>query len=212
MNPYYEHGGITIYHGDYRSVMPTLPDGRIDAVVTDPPYPREFLHLWAPFAREAFRLLRDGGELVTLFGHYQLPEVLAAFHGTGFRYWWICGMRQHARTRMPGKWVNIYYKPALWFIKGKKRLLHDIPSDMVLGSKPEKHDHEWEQGTAWFDHWCDRICNPGETVLDPFMGSGTTLVAAKSLNRRAVGIEIDERHCETAARRLSQEVLDLGAA
>ena len=200
---------VRLILGDCLEVLPTLEAGSIDAVVTDPPYPNEFGHLWAPFAKEAFRVLRDGGELVTLFGHYQLPLVIRAFAETEFRYWWICGMRQHARTKLWGKRVNVYFKPALWYVKGTKRALDDMPSDLILGTKPEKKEHKWQQGLGWFEHWCDRICNPGDTILDPFMGSGTTGVACVQTGRRFIGIEIDPIAFAIAKRRIAEAQLQM---
>ena len=167
-------------------ILPTLEAGSIDAVITDPPYPKEYSYLWQPLATESSRLLVDGGEIITLFGHYQLPYVVNAFAKTKLRYWWICGMRQHARTKLWGKRVNIYFKPALWYVKGTKRKLDDMPSDLVLGTKPNKAVHKWEQGLRWFVHWCSRICNEGETILDPFMGSGTTGVACVQTGRNFI--------------------------
>lgn len=212
MTPYYEQDGIVIYYGDCRDVLPSLAGESVDFVLTDPPYPAEFSWCWEVVASEGFRLLCDRRNLMTLFGHYQLPEVMRAFSVTPFRYWWICGMRQHARSKMFGKHVNVYWKPALWFVKGKRRCdLTDFPSDMVLGTKPGKLEHKWEQGQGWFDHYVERLSLPGEVVLDPFMGTGTTLAACHWQRRRAIGIEIEERYCEIAAKRLAQGVLNLEA-
>ena len=204
MNDIWQSGDVTLYLGDCLEILPTLEAGSVDAVVTDPPYPREFSHLWHPFAKEAARALADGGELITLFGHYQLPLVIDAFSQTDLRYWWICGMRQHARKKLWGKRVNIYFKPALWYVKGTKRPLDDMPSDLVLGTKPKKAIHKWEQGLGWFEHWCDRICNVGETILDPFMGSGTTGVACVQTGRHFIGIDIDESCFEIAKKRIQE--------
>ena len=198
-----------LHLGDCLEYMRGMEAGSVDSVVTDPPYPKEYSHLWEPFAAESYRVLREGGELITLFGHYQLPLVTNAFLSAGYRYWWICGMRQHARSRLLGKRVNVYYKPALWFVKGTKRKLHDMPSDMVTGSKPTKVNHKWEQGVDWFLHWCDRICNPGETILDPFMGSGTTGVACVKTGRRFIGCEIDPPYFAIAQKRIEEAAMQL---
>jgi site-specific DNA-methyltransferase (adenine-specific) len=210
VTPYYEQDGITIYHGDCREVLASIGDESVDLVLTDPPYPAEFSWCWPVLAQEGHRLLRDRRHLVTLLGHYQVPDVLRDFASTPFRYWWICGMQQSAAAKVYGKNVSVYWKPALWFVKGVRRSdLPDFPRDMVKSNKPQKLDHPWEQGQGWFDHYCERLSLPGEVVLDPFMGTGTTLAAARDWGRRAIGIEIEERYCEIAAKRLSQGVLQM---
>jgi site-specific DNA-methyltransferase (adenine-specific) len=72
--------------------------------------------------------------------------------------------------------------------------------------------HSTQKPLALMDHMVGTMTRRDDTVLDPFMGSGTTLRAAKDLGRKAIGIEMEERYCEIAAERMGQEVLDLGAA
>lgn len=214
MTPYYADDAVTLYHGDCREVLPSLPSASVDFVLTDPPYPAEFLSLYGVLGEQSARLLKVGGHLVSLCGHYQLPDVFNLIH-PHLRYWWICGMSHHSKQRLPGKWVAAAWKPAVWYVK-ERRLTGDVecPVDLMPSSK-DKFDHEWGQGPEWFTHWIDRLTNPGDLVLDPFVGSGTTLYAAKYLGRRAIGVELEERYCEIAARRLAQDTLfglDGGAA
>lgn len=213
MTPYYQDEGITIYHGMAADVMGQLADESVDLVFTDPPYPREFDAVWDDLAAHAPRLLRTGKSLLTYLGHYQLPRVLDAFDGQ-LRYNWLCVQRNHGATpRMFGPRAMVSFKPVLWFTKGpieRGPMMSDELSFVPKGMRDKaKRLHEWGQPLSYLP--IVTLTSPGETVLDPFAGSGTTLMAAKDAGRLAIGIEMDERHCETAALRCSQGTLGLSA-
>lgn len=208
VEPYYQDDLVTLYHGDCRELFPHLQADSVDLVLTDPPYPAEFLPLYGVLGEGSARVLKSGGHLVSLCGHYQLPDVFNLIH-PHLRYWWVGGMSHTTKQRLPGKWVAAAWKPAVWYVKDR-RLPGDVecPVDLMPGSK-DKTNHEWGQGPEWFAHWVARLTKPGDTILDPFAGSGTTLRVARDLGRRVIGFEIDEKYCEVIVRRLAQQAWDL---
>lgn len=194
---------VTLYEGDCLDVLPTLEPGIVDSVITDPPYPDEFSHLWEPLAKESARLLHRGGSLLTLLGHYQLEKVMADFTGH-LRFWWIAGMPQNGRTHMVGKMVSAAWKPALWYVKETlRRDIGKMPCDMFPSRNDGKDFHEWQQSVGWFRHWASRLTMPGEVILDPFAGSGTTGVAAAIEGRKCILIEKDPKYCDIIRRRIA---------
>ena len=90
-----------------------------------------------------------------------------------------------------------------------KKLLSDVWS-MPTVRGGERTEHPTQKPIGLMDHLVGTLSRSGDTVLDPFAGSGSTLVAAKALGRKAIGVELEERYCEIAARRLAQDVLDFG--
>lgn len=190
-----------MYLGDCRDVLPTLTG--VDAVITDPPYPKEYEHLYGYAAEQAARLLPVGGHFVALCGHHNIAEVLGLC-GAHLRYWWLGGMLHHSKQRLPGKWVAVAWKPAVWFVK-QRRKPGDVecPVDMLEGGGQDKAHHHWGQPTYWFEHWISRLTSRGDVILDPFAGAGTTGVACVNLGRRFIGIEIDQAHFDTSCERLA---------
>jgi DNA modification methylase len=262
VKPYYEHGGITIYHGDCREIAPQLP--AVDLVVTSPPYADQRRYgfkkgefRWnhvVPRALAAVNLAADGQMLVNLGLVHRDGEVVCywepmihTLRSFGYRlfgwYVWDQG------AGLPGDWSGSFGPSHEWlfhFNRDAKRPGKTVACKTAGRNTNGATMHRSDGGTRpltcaginqiqsfKIPDSVIRICreqarNTGGhpapypcgladfiirawdgAVLDPFMGGGTTLVAAYRLGRCAIGIEIEERYCEIAAKRLQQEVLPL---
>lgn len=201
--PYYHEDGIVIYHGDSKELLPLMTCNHI---ITDPPYPKEYLPLYGWLAEAAARVLPNGWNLLAMAGPSYLPEILSAM-SAAIRYHWTVGyvtLGGQASQIWPRK-VIANWKPVLWFVNGDYS--GKWVGDCVTSQNNDKAHHKWGQSETGMTALVERFSEPGQVICDPFMGAGTTLRAAKDLGRQAIGIEVSERYCEVAARRMSQGVL-----
>jgi len=233
MKPYYEHAGITIYHGDCREIMPQLD--LVKAVITDPPWPNCKVQFAGgdPFTlfREAAHLMPVlCNRLVVHLGCDTDPRFLAAVPAA-LPFLRVCWL-EYARCSYKGR---LLYGSDVAYVYGEWPPAR--PGAMVLPGKVvspradkqflrrtgrKKHKSFGADNYADLPHpsprrlqhvnWLVRFFGE-DRILDPFAGAGTTLRAAKDLGRKAIGIEIEERYCEIAAKRMGQETLwDVGEA
>jgi len=204
MKPYYEHAGIQIWHGDCREILPGL---KADVVVTDPPYGMGYSSGWS------------GAEIVGDKTVGVRDQALSALRGIPALVFgrWSEPRPDGVRARLvwdKGEWPGMGDLKLPWgpsdeeiYVIGEgfvgKRAGTVLRSNRV-GAAASLHPTE---KPIWLLARLVQACPPG-TILDPFMGSGTTLVAAKLEGRKAIGIEIEEKYCEIAAKRLAQEVFN----
>ncbi len=211
MRPYYQDEAVTIYHGDCREVLPTLE--KADLVLTDPPYG---LGSWTSTGGNSLR-----PEEVDVVNNWDAnrvdPALLRLAVGCG--KWWVCwGANYFAdvlgASRTPLIWDKA--QPAgMHFADGEMAFTNFKHGSLSIFRQPfyatdykGSRQHPTQRPVALMQ-WCIEKSKTTGTILDPFMGSGTTLRAAKDLGRRAIGIEINEQYAEIAAKRMAQEVLAL---
>jgi site-specific DNA-methyltransferase (adenine-specific) len=218
ITPYYQHAGITIYHGDCREILPSLSS--VDLVLTDPPYAigAEYAsykdteeHLVNLIA-DVFPLLLKAASVVAL-----TPGIANVHRWPAPR--WILAWVQINAQNSTGYWGFNEWQPVLvygtdpFLSRGLGRrpdVVKTIASPNGL-SRWARDNHPCPKPLPSWKKVLARV-SPSDTdrVIDPMMGSGTTLDACKQMGRQAIGIEIEERYCEIAAKRLSQEVFDWG--
>jgi DNA modification methylase len=200
MTPYYQDGAVTIYHGDCREIMPALSG--VDLVLTDPPYGIGLIY--GEETRDSTEVFK---EILQLLTEWPLPTAFTLpstrLFDLPLRPDWI-GV-WHKPMAM-GFWNTLFYPhwEAICFYRFEGKLERD---DVWVANTEKPNGHPTPKP---LNLWKPLLsCLPGETTLDPFMGSGTTLRAAKDLGRKAIGIEIEERYCEIAANRMAQSVMEL---
>lgn len=265
--PYYSDDAVTIYHGDCREVLPSLPE--VACVVTSPPYaeqraaqyggiPEGEYPAWTAGWMEAVPLSSSGSILMNIRPHLRdgiLSDYVLRTRVLLIDSGWVeCEEIIWCKPGGAGPFGSIHrprrgWESVLWFARsgdvwtdpkangtpaqrrtepsthrkghgeyvgsrpigqsdGEPTRCIDVVS-VAAGGNSDSCDHPapWPKELA---RWCMGLVCPSEALtVDPFMGSGTTLVAAKYGGRKAIGIEIEERYCEIAAKRMEQEVLPL---
>lgn len=193
----------TVICGDCLEVMKDWPDECVDAIVTDPPYPKEYIPLYAPAWQQCNRILRRGGVCFAMVGQYCLPDVINSFPQEWEYLWCGCFEGRQMATAIWPRGISAAWKPLLIYGKGFSRFKpwkYDTISASG-GYQGPKQYHKWGQETGQFTTLISRFEING-IILDPFCGSGTTCVAAKMLGRRYIGIDISEEYCQIARDRL----------
>jgi hypothetical protein len=183
-----------------------IPNESVDAIITDPPYGREWLPLYEDLADFAARVLKPGGVCLVMTGQLILPDVIEILRRR-LRYVWLISYVStgHAALVWPIR-VMSHSKPVLYFAKPPHNPTGQFRSDLISSGQKTKREHEWQQSVAGFRNLIRHYTKPNSLVLDPCCGTGTTLVAAimEGGGRRAIGIDVDGRAIEIAFRKLEE--------
>lgn len=185
--------------GDFRTVLADIPDGSLDLILTDPPYPAEFLPLWDDLGAFAAAKLAPHGVLAAMSGQTHLPTVYALL-GKSLTYrWTMAYLMTGAANVVHARRVSTMWKPVLVYGSSDRRL-HDVATSKAA----DKDFHGWGQSESGMFDLLSLLADPGATVCDPFVGGGTTAVVAGAHGCHFVGAEVDPEAHAKAVRRLSR--------
>lgn len=190
--------------GDFRTAGDVVPDNSVDLIFTDPPYDEEAAKLYGDLAAFGARVLKPGGICIAYSGQMHLPQIYTGM-GQHLEYMWTCGIGHSGGATMFRKWriANIW-KPLLMYGKPPITAWWDVSFDDLVTGGREKDSHPWQQAVSEAAHYISAVCPIGGLVCDPFLGSGTSLVAAKKLGLRYIGLEIDEATAHGARTRIEE--------
>lgn len=194
-----------IERGDFRQLMNTLPDNSVDLILTDPPYPKEYLSLWKDLAKQAARVLKPGKFLIAYSGQSYLPEIFKMMTKY-LEYYWLGGLYHKGPTKQIFG-VNMWnrFKPILFFYKEPKEKQKEWFEDMIVSEQSDKRFHEWGQSVQPFINLIELFTRPGDIVCDPMMGGGVVIEACMKAKRNIYAFEKDKNNYDLVQRRMGNE-------
>jgi 16S rRNA G966 N2-methylase RsmD len=175
---------------------------KFDFIITDPPYPKEYLSLFGILAKRAKEWLKPSGLLIVMSGQSYLDQIYEMFSKELIYYWTACYLTPGQPTPLRQRQVNTTWKPILIYglsdeYKGK------IFGDVYTSDANDKEFHKWGQSTSGMFSLVSQICLPGQTIFDPFCGAGTTGIAALRNGCFFDGIDIDQENVNISKSRLA---------
>ncbi|MCL4479662.1 MAG: hypothetical protein M1381_11325 [Deltaproteobacteria bacterium] len=183
-------------HGDFRELIKALPDNSIDLILTDPPYGKGYIHLLYDLAKEARRVLKTGRFLIFYYGNLYLLKATDSM--LQYLEYYYSGFLYHKGAIKPDFSVNMWTrgKPILFFFKPPLKKQDTWIENVFISGAPNKILHAWGQSEPTFIKLIEAFTRPGDTVLDPMMGGGTTVSACVKTKRKSIGFEIDKKYFE----------------
>lgn len=190
----------SVFQADIKTASVDEP---LDAIITDPPYPKEYLPLWLDLAKFAKQNLKIGGVLLAMTPAPYLPQILGML-GMHLDYQWVlaCVLPGSHGSVIKSGVRNVLWKPILVYRNGGEPV--NIGSDLFENDNRDKEFHEWGQGVGGYIWQIEKFTKPGDLVCDPFLGGGTTAVSAIKLNRRFIGFDVDEEKVKISKTRISE--------
>jgi hypothetical protein len=194
---------VEIKNQDFR--QSDLSENSVDCIITDPPYPVEFIDLWNDLGIFANKVLKPSGFLVAYSGEINLPAVIERLSKHLTYYWTFCLYHEGQTQLIMPRNVICRWKPILIYQKPPFKKLETVIQDYVISKQPEKGDHEWQQSESGVKDLIEKFTKPGDIVVDPFSGAGTFAKMAHEMKRKAIGYEIDDLAYKSSIKRINDK-------
>lgn len=199
---------LDIRHCSIADLAAALEPASVDAIITDPPYEKKSIPVFAHLRDFAAKVLRPGGSMVVLTGSMYLPDWIARLEGCDeLTYRYLMGVRlAGANATNHPRLMADAFKPILLYEKAGSnkdgRRKHSNLIDLKALKEQEADHHKWQQQFALFENLLGKFASPGDVVCDPFLGGGTTAVAALARGCGFVGCDVDAKAVDATKRRL----------